>query len=94
MAVSNAITDIALLILPFPILYSTRFDRRQYVDPKVCPWWEHAVVADMLCSKLQLSVLFGIGFITVAITIVRIPLIFMSSVTQSARSLVRYIDLS
>ncbi|KAH7147045.1 hypothetical protein B0J13DRAFT_553120 [Dactylonectria estremocensis] len=66
MAVSNAITDIALLIFPFPILYSTQLDRRH---------------------KLQLSVLFRIGLITIAITIVRIPLIFMSSVTQSARSL-------
>ncbi|KAM5359556.1 hypothetical protein ACJZ2D_014364 [Fusarium nematophilum] len=66
MAVSNAITDLTLLILPFPILYSTRLDRRH---------------------KLQLSVLFGIGLVTVAITIVRIPFIFMSSVTQSARSL-------
>ncbi|KAH7146935.1 hypothetical protein B0J13DRAFT_584370 [Dactylonectria estremocensis] len=49
MAISNAITDIALLVLPFPILYSTQLDCRH---------------------KLQLSVLFGIGFITVAITIV------------------------
>ncbi|KAH7146964.1 hypothetical protein B0J13DRAFT_664769 [Dactylonectria estremocensis] len=64
LAVSNAITDIALLILPFPILYNTRLDRRH---------------------KLQLSVLFRIGFITVAITIVRIPLIFMSSVAQTRR---------
>ncbi|KAH7146600.1 hypothetical protein B0J13DRAFT_552338 [Dactylonectria estremocensis] len=66
MAVFNAMTDIALLILPFPILYSTRLSRKH---------------------KFQLSVLFGIGLITIAITIVRIPLIFMSSVTQSARSL-------
>ncbi|KAH7140916.1 hypothetical protein EDB81DRAFT_67651 [Dactylonectria macrodidyma] len=66
MAISNAVTDIALLILPFPVLFQTSLDRK---------------------NKLQLSLLFGIGIVVVAITIVRIPLIFMSSVTQSARSL-------
>lgn len=48
--------------------------------------------ADVLFSKGQLSVLFGIGIIVVAITIIRIPLIFMSSVTQSSRSLVRHVE--
>ncbi|KAH8686371.1 hypothetical protein BGZ61DRAFT_533913 [Ilyonectria robusta] len=72
MAVSNAVTDIALLILPFPMLYNTQLDRKH---------------------KGQLSVLFGIGIIVVAITIVRIPLIFMSSVTQSSRSLWASIEI-
>ncbi|KAM5356843.1 hypothetical protein ACJ41O_003489 [Fusarium nematophilum] len=65
MAIFNAVTDVALLILPFPILNNTQLDRRH---------------------KLQLALLFGIGIITVAITIVRIPLIFMASVNQSIRS--------
>lgn len=35
MAVSNAVTDIALLILPFPMLYNTQLDRKQYDDSSI-----------------------------------------------------------
>ncbi|KAH7016688.1 hypothetical protein EDB80DRAFT_703295 [Ilyonectria destructans] len=66
MAVFNALTDIALLVLPFPMLYNTQLSRKH---------------------KIQLSFLFGIGFVVVAITIIRVPLILISSVTQASRSL-------
>lgn len=33
MAVFNALTDIALLALPFPMLYNTQLSRKQYVGP-------------------------------------------------------------
>ncbi|PNP58800.1 hypothetical protein FNYG_15008 [Fusarium nygamai] len=66
MAVSNAVTDIALIILPFPVLLQAKLD---------------------LKHKLQLSLLFGIGIIVVAITIIRVPLILIASVTQGARSM-------
>ncbi|KAH8736634.1 hypothetical protein BGZ61DRAFT_490240 [Ilyonectria robusta] len=58
MAVFNALTDIALLALPFPMLYNTQLSRKH---------------------KIQLSFLFGIGFVVVAITIIRVPLILISS---------------
>lgn len=35
MAISNAVTDIALLILPFPMLYNTQLDRKQYEDSSI-----------------------------------------------------------
>ncbi|CAH0052573.1 unnamed protein product [Clonostachys solani] len=66
MAVFNIITDIALIILPFPMLRNVRLDRK---------------------SKIQLSFLFGIGFVVVVITILRIPLILINSVSQQSRSL-------
>ncbi|CAI6087157.1 unnamed protein product [Clonostachys chloroleuca] len=66
MAVFNIITDVALIILPFPMLRNVRLDRK---------------------SKIQLSFLFGIGFVVVVITILRIPLILINSVSQQSRSL-------
>ncbi|KAF2177338.1 hypothetical protein K469DRAFT_742554 [Zopfia rhizophila CBS 207.26] len=65
MAVFNIITDIALIVFPFPILrYSTLTGRQ----------------------KIQLGILFSIGFVIVAITILRLPMIFSQSVSQQARS--------
>ncbi|KAH6955638.1 hypothetical protein BKA56DRAFT_706486 [Ilyonectria sp. MPI-CAGE-AT-0026] len=72
MAVFNALTDTALLVLPFPVLYNTQLSRKH---------------------KIQLSFLFGIGFVVVAITISRVPLILISSVTQASRSLWASIEI-
>ncbi|KEY65308.1 hypothetical protein S7711_01825 [Stachybotrys chartarum IBT 7711] len=72
MAVSNIITDLALIILPFPILRLVRLDRR---------------------AKIQLTVLFGIGLLVVVITILRIPLILVSSISQRSRSMWASIEI-
>ncbi|KAH7144333.1 hypothetical protein B0J13DRAFT_554964 [Dactylonectria estremocensis] len=72
MAVCNIISDVALIILPFPILQHLRLD---------------------LKTKLQLAFLFGIGLVVVAITILRIPLILNSSVSQKSRSMWASIEI-
>ncbi|KAH7000406.1 hypothetical protein EDB80DRAFT_723920 [Ilyonectria destructans] len=72
MAVCNIISDIALILLPFPILQHLRLD---------------------LKAKLQLGFLFGIGFVVVAITILRLPLILNQSVSQKSRSLWASIEI-
>ncbi|KAM5358612.1 hypothetical protein ACJZ2D_015129 [Fusarium nematophilum] len=72
MAVCNIISDVALIILPFPILKHLRLD---------------------LKAKLQLGFLFGIGGVVVAITILRLPLIFDQSVSQKSRSMWASIEI-
>lgn len=65
MAVCNIISDVALIIFPFPILQHLRLD---------------------LKTKFQLSFLFSVGAVVVAITILRLPLILNESVSQQSRS--------
>lgn len=66
MASFNMVTDIALIILPFPMLRHIRLN---------------------LLKKIQLIILFGIGVVVVVITITRIPLTLIQSVSQSARTM-------
>ncbi|KAF4980175.1 hypothetical protein FZEAL_3753 [Fusarium zealandicum] len=67
MAVCNIITNVALIILPFPILQYLRLDRK---------------------AKIQLVVLFSFGgIVVVAVTVLRLPLILNSSVSQKSRSM-------
>ncbi|KFH43342.1 hypothetical protein ACRE_059100 [Hapsidospora chrysogenum ATCC 11550] len=66
MASFNMVTDIALIILPFPMLRHIRLT---------------------LLKKIQLIVLFGVGAVVVVITITRIPLTLIQSVSQSARTM-------
>lgn len=68
MAVCNIVLNIALIILPFPMLRHLRLDLKE---------------------KLQLGILFSVGAVLVAITILRLPLILNESVSQKSRSLVR-----
>ncbi|KAI9148147.1 hypothetical protein HJFPF1_11971 [Paramyrothecium foliicola] len=72
MAIFNILTDLALIILPFPILKFIRLDRR---------------------AKIQLSFLFATGFLVVIVTILRIPLILVSSVSQRSRSMWASIEI-
>jgi hypothetical protein len=72
MASFNIITDLALIILPFPMLRNIRLDRK---------------------AKIQLMILFGIGIIVVVITILRVPLILISSVSQRSRSMWASIEM-
>lgn len=72
MAVFNIITDIALIIFPFPILRHSTLTTKQ---------------------KIQLSILFSIGTVVVAITILRLPLILLSSVSQASRSMWASIEI-
>lgn len=46
-----------------------------------------------LRRKIQLGILFSIGFVVVTITILRLPLILSQSVTQRARSTVKLLSL-
>ncbi|KAH7036010.1 uncharacterized protein B0I36DRAFT_373258 [Microdochium trichocladiopsis] len=65
MASTNIVTDLALIMLPFPILRNLSLGRK---------------------TKIQLGFLFGIGGIVVIITVIRIPFILISSVSQRTRS--------
>lgn len=73
MAVCNIVLNIALIILPFPMLRHLRLDLKE---------------------KLQLGILFSVGTVLVAITILRLPLILNESVSQRSRSLVRLLPSS
>jgi hypothetical protein len=72
MAIFNILTDIALILLPFPILRFMTLDRK---------------------AKLQLSFLFGVGVIVVGVTVLRIPLILIASVSQRSRSMWASIEM-
>jgi hypothetical protein len=72
MAIFNIVTDLALIILPFPILRFIRLDRR---------------------AKIQLSFLFGTGLVIVLITMLRIPLILVASVSQRSRTMWASIEI-
>ncbi|KAJ6436935.1 ebs-bah-phd domain-containing protein [Purpureocillium lavendulum] len=72
MGICNALGDIVLVVLPFPILRKVQLSRRNYV---------------------RLSLLFGIGFFLVVITILRLPLIVNDSLSQNARSLWASIEM-
>lgn len=72
MASFNILTDLALIVLPFPMLRHIRLDRK---------------------AKIQLSIIFGIGTLVVVITILRIPLILIASVSQRSRSMWASIEI-
>ncbi|KAF5022184.1 hypothetical protein F66182_5771 [Fusarium sp. NRRL 66182] len=69
MAVCNIVINVALIILPFPILRHLPLDLKQ---------------------KLQLGVLFSVGGVLVAVTVLRLPLILNESVSQKSRSMARH----
>ncbi|KAF4994631.1 hypothetical protein FGRMN_5676 [Fusarium graminum] len=72
MAVCNIVLNIALIILPFPMLRHLRLDIKE---------------------KLQLGILFSVGAVLVAITILRLPLILNESVSQKSRSMWASIEI-
>ena len=84
--VGNLITDIMLVVLPFPVLLAVRTRWQKYVhpDPKA-----HPTVSNTAGTrrKAQLCSLFSIGFFLIAISIVRIVQSFPSARIQFIRTL-------
>lgn len=91
MAICNIITDLMLLVLPFPVFKTLRLQKKEYVT---LTFTMRDTRADLMSySKIQLYILFSIGIIVVIITILRLPLIFIESLSQRSRSLWANIEI-
>ncbi|RPA80557.1 hypothetical protein BJ508DRAFT_128419 [Ascobolus immersus RN42] len=66
MGICNITTDLALIIFPLPLIFSSTLP---------------------LLRKLQVLLLFSIGFFVIAITLIRLPVIVSTNSMQRARSL-------
>jgi hypothetical protein len=91
MAILNIATDVALILFPIPMLWTSSLSFHVYVSLEFCLQVEISKELTILCAtnrKMQLTFLFCIGTTVVVITITRLPLILDQSVAQDVRTLV------